>query len=394
MTNPTTPTRHELVGRATDLVDLIRKHVDWQEENRNLHDEVMNGLIDSGLFRSRIPAAYGGYGSDTATTVEVLAELARGDGSVGWSMSTWLIGSWLAGLFPDEVQDEIFADPDVRIGNSVSPLGLAVPTDGGFVLNGKWPFSTGVLRSEWYLHSAMQAVSDGNVVPVVVAVRSADMTIVDDWHTVGLRGTGSVTTIADDLFVPESHVLPLIPLISENRHLSKQNAEATTWQTPFSAVAAALGCGTPLGIARAAWDCFFERLPNRGITYTNYERQSEAPLTHIQVAEAAVKIDETEFHMRRSAERVDDKARARAPWTITERALARMELGASVLRAKEAVDVLNTASGGSSVYLGVPIQRIERDIQTINLHGVQHPNTNLELYGRVLVGLEPNTGLI
>jgi alkylation response protein AidB-like acyl-CoA dehydrogenase len=394
MTKPTTPTRRELVGRATDLVDLIRKHADWQEENRDLHEDVISGLVDSGLLRSRVPVGYEGYESDTVTMVDMLAELARGDGSVGWTVSAWMIGCWLAGLFPDDVQDEIFADPDARIGNSISPLGMAVPTDGGVILNGKWPFSTGVLRSQWFIHTAVQAIADDNVVPVVIAVRAADLKIVDDWHTVGLRGTGSVTTIAENLFVPETHIVPLLPVILENRHLSKQNADSVIWRAPFSAAAAALSCGTPLGMARAAWECFFERLPNRTITYTNYERQAEAPVTHIQVAEAAVRIDEAEFHMRRSAERVDEKTLANAPWTITERALARMDLGATVLRAKEAVDVLNTASGGSSVYLNVPIQRIERDIQTVNLHGVQHPNTNLELYGRVLVGLDPNTNII
>jgi hypothetical protein len=68
-----------------------------------------------------------------------------------------------------------------------------------------------------------------------------------------------------------------------------------------------------------------------------------------------------------------------------------MDAGLVCLRAKEAVDVLNNASGGSSIYSEVPIQRIERDIQTLNLHGIMHANTNAETYGRVLLGLEPNT---
>jgi hypothetical protein len=69
----------------------------------------------------------------------------------------------------------------------------------------------------------------------------------------------------------------------------------------------------------------------------------------------------------------------------------RLDMGAAYQRAKEAVDVINTASGGSSVYSHVPIQRIMRDVQALNLHGVMHPDTNLELYGRVACGLQPNT---
>jgi 3-hydroxy-9,10-secoandrosta-1,3,5(10)-triene-9,17-dione monooxygenase len=394
MTKTGAPSRNELVGRAADLVDLIRKHAAWQEENRVLHEDVVRGLVDAGLLKMRVPVRYGGYESDTATVVDVIAELARGDGSVGWAMNTWTIGFWLAGLFPDETQDEIFADPEVRIGNSVSPNGVAVPTEGGVVLNGRWPFSTGVLQSGWFVHSAVQAVGENDFVPVVVAIPAADLTIVDDWHTSGLRGTGSVTTVAQDLFVPEARVVPMLPVIFENRHRSERNAGSTVWRAPFAPSAAALAGAVPLGMARAAKDAFFERLPSRKITYTGYERQTEAPLTHLQVAEAVLKIDEAEFHVRRAAQRVDDKAAADAPWTMRERASARMDMGAATLRAKEAVDVLNNASGGSSIYLDVPIQRIERDIQAVSLHGLLHPDTNLELYGRVLVGLEPNTHLI
>ncbi|HEV8562768.1 MAG TPA: acyl-CoA dehydrogenase family protein [Actinophytocola sp.] len=389
-----TPTRGELVGRAADLVDLIRKHAPWQEENRVLHDEVVQGVVDAGLFRLRAPRHYGGYESDTATVCGVIAELARGDGSVAWCANTWTLGSWMVGLFPDEVQDEISADQDARIGNSISPNGVAVPTDGGVILNGKWPFSTGVQQSGWFAHSAVQAVDENTFVPVLIAVPAADLIIVDDWHTVGMRGTGSVSTVAKDLFVPQARVLPMLPLIMEGKHQSERNAGSVLWKGPFSPSAAAPASAVSLGLARAAWDSFLERLPNRKITYTNYEKQVEAPLTHLEVAEAAVKIDEAEFHVRRGAERLDGKNASGEPWTLEERALARMDMGAATLRAKEAVDVLNNASGGSSIYSHVPLQRIERDIQVVSLHGVLHPATNFELYGRVLCGLEPNTHLI
>lgn len=384
----------DLVGRATSLVELLRKHAAWQEQHRVLHDEVVASLVDTGLLRMRVPVHHGGYESDTATVCDAIAELARGDGSVGWTMNTWMIGSWLAGLFPDETQDEIFADPDVRIGNSVSPNGVAVPGEGGVVLSGEWPFSTGVLHSQWFVHSVLLAGEDGNYLPAVVAIPRADLTTVDDWHTAGMRGTASVRTLVRDLFIPRSRVVPLLPVLLNNEILSERNADSPVWRAPFSPSAAALAGAVSLGLARAAWDVFFERLPNRKITYTNYDKQIEAPLTHLQVAEAALKIDEAEFHVRRAADRVTTKSIAGEQWTMPERAVARMDMGAATLRAKEAVDVLMAASGGSSIYSDVPIQRIGRDMQTISLHGVLHPETNLELYGRVLCGLDPNTTLI
>jgi len=384
----------ELVRRATDLVDLIRKHAPWQEENRVLHEEVLQGVVDAGLLKLRVPARYGGNVADTRTVVDAIAELGRGDGSVGWTIGTLTLGSWLAGLFPDEVQDEIFADPDVRICGSVSPGGIAVPTDGGVVLNGEWHFNTGAPHATWDVHSVLLPTEDGGYVPAAVALPMSDLTIIDDWDTVGLRATGSVTTAAKDVFVPQARVLPMLPVLMEGKHLSKENADHQAWQAPFMPLAAVVGAAPGLGMARAVQELFLERLPNRKITYTNYEKQNEAPLTHLQVAEAAVKADEAEFHLHRAADRLDSKTKTGEQWSLEERAAARMDAGVVCRLAKEAVDVLNTASGGSSIYSRVPIQRIERDIQSLNLNGIMHPNTNAETYGRVLCGLEPNTTFI
>lgn len=394
MTITKVPARAELVGRATDLVDLIRKHAMWQEEHRVLHEEVLQAVLDAGLLKMRVPLRYGGYESDVRTVCEVVAELARGDGSVGWTIGTLTLACTQAGLFPDEVQDEIFADPDVRICGSASPGGIAVPTEGGVILNGEWHFNTGAPHSQWDMHAALLPIEDGGYLPVAVAVPMKDLTIVDDWYTAGLRGTSSVTTIAQDLFVPEVRVLPFLPVLLHSEHRSQRNADSRTWKVPFVPWSVTVASAPALGMAQAAKELFLERLPSRKITYTNYERQIEAPLTHLQVGEAAMKTDEAAFHLYRAADLLDTKVAAGEPWTVEERVVARMDAAAVCLRAKEAVDVLNNASGGSSLYSDVPIQRIERDVQAISLNGFLVPSTNAETYGRVLCGLEPNTNLL
>jgi 3-hydroxy-9,10-secoandrosta-1,3,5(10)-triene-9,17-dione monooxygenase len=381
----------ELVRRATGLVDLIRKHAAWQEENRVLHEEVIAGLADAGLLNLRTPARFGGTVPDIRTIVDAIAEIGRADGSTGWTLITFTIGTWLAGLLPDKAQDQIFADPNVRFCGSIGPNGVATPTDGGYILNGRWHFNTGAQQSDWDTHAGLIDAGEGNFLPALIVVPTKDLTIVDDWHTVGLRATGSVTTIAENLFVPEEFVLNMLPLMMEGKHGSEANSAYQAWRVPFIQFAVAVAASPALGMARAAYENFQERLPGRGITYTTYERQSEATITHFQVAEAAVKIDEAEFHLHRAADRLTAKSLTGEPWTLEERAVARMDAAAVCQRGKEAVDALNQGSGGSSVYSHVPMQRIERDMQTINLHGIMHPNTNLETYGRVLVGQEPNT---
>ncbi|MCW2877877.1 MAG: Acyl-CoA dehydrogenase, type 2, C-terminal domain [Sphaerisporangium sp.] len=384
------PPRSELVRRASELVPLFQKNAAWGEENRRIAPESIEALTDAGLLKLRVPHRYGGYESDMRTVVDVIAEVARGDGSTSWTLAVWAISTWMVGLFPDEVQDEIFSTPDVRVSGILSPSAVAVPTEGGVILNGKWSFNTGSQQSHWNTNAAVLATPDGGYEPIMVAIPIADLVIVDDWYTAGLKGTGSVTTIAQDLFVPQARVLPMIPVL-QGRHSSERNAGSSIWRAPFMPTACTTVSAPALGLAKAAKDAFFERLPGRKITYTDYTSQNEAPITHLQVAEATVKIDEAEFHAYRAASMLDTKAPAGEPWTLEERARVRLDLGAVCQRAKEAVDILNTASGGSSIYSNVPIQRIERDVQTLNLHAILHPNTNFELYGRILCGLEPNT---
>lgn len=384
------PARDELVRRAAELVPTLRERAAWSEENRRLPEETIEALAEAGIFRMRRPRRYGGYECDARTLVEVAAELARGDGSVAWTSAVYWIPTWMTGLFPDEVQDEVFATPDVRVCGTLSPSATAVPVDGGVVVNGRWGFVSGALHSHWQEIVAIQVGPGEQPVPILALVPMSDLRIIDDWDTSGLRATGSVTTVAEDVFVPAARVLPL-PLVLEGRSASRRNADSAIHRVPLLPVASASSVGTAIGLARAAREAFFERLPDRKITYTDYPSQSAAPLTHLQVAEAIMKIDEAEFHAYRLADTVDAKAATGEPWTVEERVRARADMGAACRLAEEAVDILATASGGSSIYRTVPIQRIRRDMHAMTLHALMHPDTNAELYGRILCGLEPNT---
>lgn len=387
------PAKAELVQRASELVPLLREKGLWMDDNRRMHDDIIDALTSADILKMRVPVRYGGYESDMETVVEVLAELGRGDGSTAWTVAVWAISTWMLGLFPDEVQDEVFATPNVRISGILSPGAMAVPTDGGYVVNGKWSFNTGAQQSTWNTNAAVTPTDDGGFAPVMTLIPIADLRIVDDWYTSGLRGSGSVTTIAKDVFIPRERVLQMGPVL-QGQHQSKLNADATIFRAPFMPTACATVSAPALGLAMGARDVFFERLPGRKITYTSYENQGEAPITHVEVAEAITLIDEVGFHAQRAARMIDTKGAAGEPWTLEERARVRLDLGAACRRSKEAVDILAGASGGSSTYRDVPIQRIQRDVQTLNLHAILHPSTNLELYGRIVCGLDTNTPYI
>lgn len=386
----TIPAREEIVRNASDLIPLLRKHASWAEQNRRLHDDVIDALGEAGVFKLRRPKHFGGYEVDSQTLVDVGTALGQGCGSTSWVASVYWIPTWMACQFPDPVQDEVFATPDVRVCGTLSPSGMAAPVDGGVVVNGKWNFISGAHHAHWQEIIAILVPPEGQPYPIMALVPMSDLLVVDDWDVAGLRATGSVSTVAKDLFIPQDRVLPL-PAVLGGQSASVRNADSPVYRAPLLPVAAAAAVGTMVGMAQGAREVFLTRLPERKITYTGYESQRDAPITHFQVAEASMKIDQAAFHAWRVAHTVDVKSAEGTEWKLEERARARADAGWVVRLAKEAIDILATASGGSSIYSGIPIQRINRDIQAVNVHALMHPNTNAELYGRVLCGLEPNT---
>ncbi len=382
--------RAELLRRVNEVIPVVEENAVWQEDNRRLHDATVEALADAGVFRMRVPQRYGGYESDLRTVSEVAARLGRADGSTAFTVALWWISSWIIGMFPDEVQDEVFSTADVRACGTLAPTATALPKDGGIVVNGRWGFNTGAAHSQWKLLSALLPTSDGGMEPVMAVVPLADVTLVDDWHTSGLTGTGSVSAFADDLFIPAERYIRIAPLL-DRQYLSVTNRGTRSYRTSMVPAISATTIGKIVGVGRGAQEAFLERLPNRGISYTDYMSQREAPVTHVGMADAVLSVDEAQYHADRLVEMVDSKSVDGDAWTAAERAYARTAVGRACQLVKSAVDIFAMASGASSIFRDVRIQRIQRDMQAMTIHGLNLPSTNLELYGRVLCGLEPNT---
>ncbi len=379
----------ELAGNAARLVPMLKAQAEAAEKDRRVSRDTLDALADAGIFKMTAPRRYGGDEVDFQTQCDVLAELARGCASTSWIATIYSAMSWLAGVFPDEAQDEVFADRDPRISGVFSPGGTASQADGGFVVSGRWPFNTGGFGSRWTFLVAV-APSAGGGVPLCLIVPSRDLTRLDDWYASGMAATGSQTVVAEHVFVPAHRVQPLPNLVEAN-YPPRHNASNPYFNYPMAPVLVVNAGGTPLGIARGASDAFFERLPNRPIAYTTYTNKAEAPITHLVVGEAALKIDSARAHVRAACERMDRQPAALL--TKEERVRMRVQIAYATGLAREAVDALFFTAGASSIQSAMPIQRCQRDMQALANHAIMHAPTAVELYGRVLCGLEPNTVL-
>jgi alkylation response protein AidB-like acyl-CoA dehydrogenase len=384
------PSDAGLVERVRAIHPLLREHALRTEQERRVTAEVVSALTDAGVYRMNVPRRYGGYQSRLSTQVEVLGEIAAGCGSTGFMALIQAGCSYIAALFPDEAQDEIFTGPDVRVGGTLIPDAVAVATDGGYVVDGTSAFATGCQNADWHLLTARVESVGGPPEVLWTAVPMADLEILDDWYVSGLAGSGSNSVVARNVFVPAHRVLPVGPLLGGD-FPSKANADDPFYRMPVLLLFCAWTAPNALGLARAALAEFTERIHRRGITYTFHERQYEAGVTHLQAAEAAMKISCAELLTGEFVARIEAAARSGEPYTQADRARIRAQSGYTTRLCKEAVDIIASASGASSLHRDVPVQRAVRDLHALSLHSFVNPTTNLELYGRVLSGLDAGT---
>ena len=372
----------ELIAAAARAADTLRELAPRNEQARELVPESLEAIAAHGLGRMSLPRHRGGGEVPYAVQERVLQEFARGCPSSAWVATVYTASIAMAGYFPDHVQDRLLDGPAPRISGVVAPTARAMPASGGWEISGRWTFNSGCRGADWGLMSAM-----GPEGPLLAAISYDKLHIQDDWHTMGLRGTGSSSVVADGVFVPADWALPLGALL-EGVSLSERNRSVPMLNIPLIPLLMAAAGGTPVGMARGAMELFLERLPSRSIATTFYDKQAEAPVTHLMLGEAAMKVDLAAYLSGRAAG-LADRLGGR-PWSTSERVQLRADVGYATKLAKEVVDELLNASGASAVYDDSPMQRYVRDIRVLAQHAGLQRTTNVEMHGRVLAGLEPH----
>ncbi len=392
---PFAPSHDVAVARAAALAEELRGRVAEGEGLRRLPAENVAALRRSGLLRVLQARRHGGWQMPLRTHLDVVAAIGRGCGATAWCLGVIHAHSWLMALFPPAAQDETYgADPDTIIAAAISPRGTARPVEGGYVLNGAWPFGSGSQHAQWVFLGAFVENAAGEVVDDAdLLVPVADITIKDDWHVTGLRGTGSCTMVAKDAFVPAHRYLSLRAAIGGDTPGAALHEGALYRSAAVPVLALAL---TPcaLGIARTGLDAFKARLPGREVAYTQREVQRDMPVTHLQAAQAATRIDAAEAVLYRCADDIAAAAERGEMLSLEKRARVRMDCAWAVRQCLDAVEILYLASGGSGIAEGSPLGRAWRDLHAVNMHGLLNLETNLEMYGRIVLGLPPNTPLI
>jgi resorcinol 4-hydroxylase (FADH2) len=381
-----------VVDAVRDLVPRLRANGQEAEDRRWLPDENIKLLEEAGVFQAAVPRKFGGLDLPIADQVAIVEEVARGCGSTAWAVNAWMTSTGVIAAYPDQAQEEVFAGGSVRVSGGFTPTGTLVPTEGGYVLDGAWRFNTGIRGADWNIVAAM-VLRDGQTESheeVYAVVPQSKFTIADDWHVSSAAGTGSSTSSVQELFVPAHRVVDAAAL-TEGTTGDRWNVGLHGRDYGLIPYVMVPSLAVYIGLAKQALELFVARAPGRGIAYTNWTEQSEHPHVQIQLATAANKITAAEGLRDRVTGLMQDRADRAVAVTTEEKAAIRGRIGYAIQLAKEAVETIYGLSGASVIQKAVPIQRVYRDTVGLALHGLMAPVTNLEVHGRVLLGLDPDT---
>jgi alkylation response protein AidB-like acyl-CoA dehydrogenase len=378
--------RAELVRRAAELVPLLEKNAGQTEDDRRVAEDNIAAIERAGLFKIMQPKRYGGMEVDFRTKLEVTSALARGCGSTAWTTNLINVCHWFVGMWNEQAQDDVWGEnPDNRVAGVLAPTGTAEAVDGGYRVNGRWEWCTGCLHAKWALLGLPIMGADGQLADQgLILVPMSELRIENTWFVAGMKGTGSNTVVADGVFVPAHRFVSVFKLLGgENDNPHK---DEVLYRAPFMPGGTIILAGPHLGLARAALDLVIEKASKRGIAYTCYDVQADAPTTQLSVAKAASLIDVAELLAYRAAAEIDEAAIEGVLPEYAARARSRMDTVQAVGYAREAIRELITTHGASSFAEASPLQRIWRDSEVASRHAIVNPAIGAEVYGRALLG--------
>ena len=384
----------ELIENARGLVPALRQRAEESSRVRNVPAETIEDFWSAGLFGALKPKAYGGSEIRYDDYLKIGMELARGDGSAAWVYSVVTVHELLIALYPKEVQDEIWSNPRSLSASSFAPSGKAEPADGGYRLSGKWSFCSGVNHSDWILLSAIYGMQGNPPEPDIryAMVPLAECTVLDDWHVMGLCGTGSNTVIADGVFVPNPYIVSVTDFRLGKAPGGRVHA-GNIYRTPmFATFPFCLSAPAP-GIARGALEQFVEATKTRE---SHIARTPLREMRHVQmrVAEASALIDAAELLFIRAATETTDKIEAGEPLSIEHRVRSRRDMSYAVVMATQAAELLFKSTGGQGLFESQPVQRAYRDLHALGAHVATNWDLPSASYGSVILGGAPTDTLL
>lgn len=375
----------------TDLGRAIRAAADEIERGRRLPERLVREMAAAGLFRLCVPKRFGGGEADVTALIESIEAIAHADGAAGWCAMIAATTGVSAAYLEPETAREIYGNADAVTGGVFQPRGFAEVVDGGYRVNGRWPFGSGCEHCEWLTGGSI-VVEGGKprMLPTgmpdvrMMFFPRAEVGIHDTWNVSGLRGTGSHDIEVVDAFVPAARSFSMLS--------DRPREPGPLYAFPIFGLLAVGVAAVALGIGRAAID-EFTRLAAEKTPTSGRRRLAERGVVQAEAAEATASLGSGRAYLREAAREAWQRAVDGGAIDVADRARIRLAATSATQSAVRAVDRVYEAAGGTSIYSASPLQRQFRDVHVITQHMIVARPT-YELVGRLLFGLETDVSML
>ena len=380
----------EMVAKAREIAKCIKRDLQQSEVDRRMSDENFKALEDAGLLDLVCPVRDGGYGASFTTFTRCVLEISRVSGSAGWLYALSGSGSWSASLTPKRLHDEMFADGMPRQAGSVALNGTIKKVEGGYLLNGSWPYCTGAWHAGWGGGGVWLIKDDGSKEPAgMVITRMENLTRVDDWYPSGMRGTGSIRLEAKDVIIPEHHLLP------GGKSMGARDQEGTDpsdwWD--FRNALVMQNAQASIGAALNILDQVRAKLAaKRCLPFTVFEPENamipmaDTGIVQHQYGRSSAMISSALEILMRGARELDEFALKKEPMPEHRQAFLRAEQSLINELVRDAIDKLITVMGNGVLTAGSEIEIAWRDIAVITRHANVATNIGYQALGRIELG--------
>lgn len=379
----------DYVEKARSLRAFFQKEAPEGEKLRQPTAAVDKVLKEEGLLRLLLPQRLGGAGLSPTDFCRVQIEIAKGDPAVSWVMQIINGTSWITSLAPDSVQEAVYGDGPQPVCGAYNPPGKARKVDGGWIINGKWPYMSGSRQSAWAQQGVVLEGYDGPVVPGISMcyLPMSAMTIEDTWFVSGMQGTGSDTAIAKDVFIPEGQMV-LMDERAGQIDRTKRHFGAPSDLLPAVPVVRTTGIAQLIGAVEAMLEIVTAEAPKKPVLTTFVTPRTNSAAYMRDLGEATAMIDTAKLILFDLTAKLDRVGLGEA-FTLAEKARHRAAGAQMIELIHDASESLMFQAGSSAFALDKPINRYWRDVSMATRHIQNIPTIGYEIYGRNTAGADP-----
>ena len=382
----------EALARAERLIPLLRAEAAESERLQRMTPKVVQALHEEGLLRIHQPKYWGGMELPYVAQFDISEIIGRGDASAAWTYANLSSHHRQLAHWPMQAQQDVLEDdPDALVASGIAYIqGSAERVAGGLRLTGRWGFSSGVTVSSWNMLACVVKEEGKPVDWYMCLLPEGDYQVLNDWQTLGMRGTGSCTVVCEDVFVPIHRALSMKAKPGMAAFPGLQQHRSALYRIPNSALGGNGIGGAMLGNARSALEYSIDLVKERSTSYTA-AKMRDIPSIQTRISLAAAKIDAAHLVMRNDClegsriieqgDSIDTETRLRY----------RRNTAMCIRMVSEAVTSLQDMAGANGIYDRYPIQRMFRDAVAANGHVLFNLDMQSTPWGLVALGGEVNS---